>query len=388
MGQGDKNTSQLRGVHHLLTQGRSDEAEALLAQAAGDLETPAQKNDFAYLCAWCAATQERWEDVVQLVGAFPASLDRPARAELLASGSFRRRRPTCLLFLGDMARELGYYEEALEHYQRCLKLLGERRMNIPEVRLLAHWRMAVLALCMDQPAQALVQYTTALGLCGETSGHPLLATLLTGLCEVHARLDQPAEALAAGQKALQLLQEQAQAGHLEQLLVLLSRVSLALHDSVAALTYAHDAWRVASDSDNPAEMANILLTQAQIYFEGCQMREARAACQQALAIPQAQQDAYLHGTIVFLQGKIAEAEWHCHQDRAELADEAQRYYEEARAIFEPLPQTSSLARVSMRLARFLEARGKPEQALTHWKTAFMLAKQGEDAGDFRQPFQV
>lgn len=388
MGQGDKNASQLRGVHHLLTQGRSDEAEALLAQAAGDLETPAQKKELDYLYAWCAAAQECWEEVVQRVGAFPPAPHESARAELLADGSFRRRRPACLLFLGDMARELGYFEEALEHYQRCLKLLGERRMNIPEVRLLAHLSMAVLALRMDQPSQALTQYKTALDLCGEASGHPLLAILLTGLCEAHARLEQPTEALAAGQKALSLLQEKAQAGCQEQLLVLLSRVSLALHNGPAALTYAHNAWQVASDANNPTGMATILLMQARIHYEECQMKEARAACQQALAIPQALQDAHLHGTIVFAQGEIAEAEWHCHPERVDLADEAQSRYEEAQTIFESLSQTASLARVSMRLARFLEARGKPEQALTYWKTAFVLAKQGEDSSDFRYTFQI
>src|SRR5258707_4249384 len=155
MGVGKKDASQLRGVHHLLTQGKSDEAQALLAQIAE--EAPAQCSELDYLLAWHAVVQGDWENVPQQVRDFPVLLEREGRESLLTNGSIRRRRPMCLLILGEMARSLGYPEEAIEHIQHSLTLLNERRMNIPQVGLLAHWSLGRLSLAMYQDRQGLGQ---------------------------------------------------------------------------------------------------------------------------------------------------------------------------------------------------------------------------------------
>ena len=374
MGEGNKDASVLREVHHLLTQGKGEKAQVLLLQIAGAL--PTQSKELIYLHAWDAAVQEQWEMVAQQVRAIPAFLPEGEQESLLTNGSIRRRRPICLLILGKLASELGYPEEAIEHTQHCLVLLNERRMNIPEVRLLAHCSMGQLSLQMNQTAQALIQYEKAKSLCGtEEAKNPLWITILAGLCETYARLEQFEKALDTGKQALRSLQTNTNTNCRERLLLMLSRVSLSLDDSASALAYAQDAREVAKQTNNQARVANTLLVMAEIQQKMFQMQEARTSCQQALALLSVTQDQALRGATLFLLGKIAEAEWHHQPEQEALAQEALDHYEQALTLFETLRDTPALARVSKQLAQFLEARGQPALALIHWKNAYTLANQ-------------
>lgn len=374
MGEGKKDASLLREVHHLLTQGKSDEAQVLLAQITA--ETSVQRNESGYLYAWYAVVQERWENVIQHVREMPVFLDVEERENLLTNGSVRRRRPMCLLILGEMARKLGYPEEATEHLHHCLALLNERRMNIPEVRLLAHWSLGRQALEMNQTAQALLQFETANDLCDEEEpAHSLQAAILAGLCETQFRLEQFGPALTSGKQALRLLQASTPPGCQEQLLLLLSRISLALGENASALAYVQDARHLASQTHDNTRVANTLLVLAEIQQKENRGQEARASCQEALALLSTTPGQPLYGTALFLFGKIVETEWHEHPAQEALVREAQESYEQALALFTSLHDTAALVRISKQLAQLLEAAGEPEQALVHWKNAFRLSRQ-------------
>lgn len=371
MGAENKDASYLCEIHHLLTRGKGHEAETLLAQIVG--ETPAQQNEIAYLYAWCAVEQKSWEETVQRVWALAPALNKDEREAVLSSGSVHRRRPACLLLLGDMAQELGYLEESIEHYQYSLRLLNERRMNIPKMRVRAHYMLGTLALRTGQPVQALIQYETALRLCDEKSEQPLSGLLFTGLCDAHAQQGNFSQALAAGQQALPLLQKNADTTHLEQLYVLLSRISLSLHDDASALTYAQDAWCSAHEANDPVRMANVSLALAEIHFTTGHMQQAQVSCQQAHSLQQRTQDRHLPGKIAFLAGKIAEARWRGQPDTITQAEEAMSRYEEARIAFAAIEDTTTLADITEHQARLLEAKGQHEQALVYWKDAYQFA---------------
>ena len=374
MGEGKKDISQLRGVHHLLTQHKSDEAQALLARMAEN--APDVPGERMYLQAWQAAVQEQWEIVAQQVRDMPVFLETEEREQLLTHGSARRRRPMCLLMLGAMARELGYPEEAIEHIQHGLSLLNERRMNIPEVRWLAYMSLGRLALEMNQTSQALLQYETARTLChDENPESPLYAEILAGLCEAQARQEHFEQALATGKQALALLQADADTSLQEHLLALLSQISLALNDYAAAQSYALNARSAAARGNDPLNLAQALLGLAEVQKHGCSLQEARANCTEALTLLKTAPAQHLKGNALFLLGKIAEAEWQQHPHQEQAASEAQAHYEQAQALFQELHDTAALARVSTCLARLLEAKGEPALALTHWKQAFILTEQ-------------
>ncbi|HEY0753579.1 MAG TPA: hypothetical protein VGD98_06425 [Ktedonobacteraceae bacterium] len=371
MGEGKKGTFQLREVHRLLTQRKGNEAQMLLAQLSG--EPLVNRNELTYLQAWLAVAQEDWENIALLLRDAPALLPQEEQDSLLTNGSVRRRRPMCLLILGEMARELEYPEEAIEHIQHSLTLLNERRMNIPEVRLLAHCSLGRLALDMNQTAQALTQYETALHLYNDQeTGSALRTAVLTGLCDTQMRLEQFEQALDTGKRALASLE----ADDEEHLLVLLSHICLAMGDSASALVYAQDAKNAANQSKDVMRVAHTLLVLAEIQQKECfDAQDARANCEQALALLAQTPEQPLNGTALFLLGKIAECEWSRSREKIPAANEAQARYEQARAFFTEQHDTASLAKVSRQLAQLLEERGEPEQALIYWKQAFMLTEQ-------------
>ena len=152
-----KDAFQWHVVHRFLTQGKSDDAQKLLAQMTA--KTPVQRNELSYIQAWLAVTQNQWETVAQHVSDFPGLLmNREEKENLLTQGSVRRRRPMLLLLLGEMAHTLHHPDEAMEHLRHCLKLLNERRMNVPEVRLIVHESLGRLALEMNRVDQALQHF--------------------------------------------------------------------------------------------------------------------------------------------------------------------------------------------------------------------------------------
>jgi tetratricopeptide (TPR) repeat protein len=328
--------------------------------------------------AWYAATQDQWETVAQHVSDFPALLmNREEREPLLTKGSVRRRRPMHLLLLGEMARTLHYPDEAMEHLRHCLRLLNERRMNVPEVRLMAHESLGRLALEMNQADQALQYFETASRLCREGEPGPALySTILAGLCETQFCLKQCELVLTSGKQALRLLQATAPPDCRESLLLLLSRISLALGDNASALEYVQNARHSASQTRDAARIASILLALAEIRKQEHQRQEARANCKEALSLLATIPEHPLYGSALFLSGKIAEAEWCDHSDEEAIRD-AQVYYEQALELFVEQHDTAAIARVSRQLAQLLEAAGKPEFALVHWKRLFLLSSQPE-----------
>lgn len=368
-----KDVSQLHTVHRFLTEGKIDDVQKLLAQMAQ--QPSVQRNELCYVQAWYAVIQEQWETVVQQVSEFPVLLDREEQENLLTNGSVRRRRPMCLLLLGEMAHKLDYPDEAMEHLHHCLLLLNERRMNVPEVRLMAHESLGRLALEMNQPDQALQQFETASHLCREEEpGSALYSTILAGLCETQFCLGLYELALASGKQALQLLQAAIPPDCRENLLLLLSRISLALGDNVFALEYAQDARRSASQANNASRIANTLLVCSEIHQKENQRREARANCQEALQLLSAAPDQLLYGNALFFFGKIAETEWREHPENADFVREAQAHYEQALTLFVSRHDIAAIARVSKQLAQLLEDRGEPELALVHWKRIFLSSK--------------
>ena len=373
MNERQKEISHVGRVRHLLAQGKGDEAQALLVQIT-DKTLALRSNECTYLHAWHEVLQERWENVTQYVRELPVLLGSEEREKLLASGSIRRRRPLCLLMLGQMARELGYPEEAREHLQHCIILLNERRMNIPEVRLLAHCSLGQLMLEMNQADQARIAYGTANSLCGtDMTNHPLSAEILTGLCEASIRLEQFEQALAIGKQALILLQGDAQSGIQKHLLLMLSRISLTLGESGSAFVYTQDARHVAHQTNDVVGVTDALRMRAEIELHAGQLPEARTSCQQALALFPGDENQRLRATTLLLLGKIAEAEWRCRPEQETLAEEAQERYEQAQVLFETQQDVAALANVSLHLAKLLEARGQPEQALSHWKNVYKLS---------------
>src|SRR5579883_2719139 len=118
----------------LIAEGHIENALATLDDIQA--ENTEQKREVAYLRAWCSMLRDRWDEAAQFI--LPQEISGETIADIQELGrTERRRRPYYLLVMGDVASRLRSYDQAIEHYTLCLRLLGERRMNDPNRRIRA-----------------------------------------------------------------------------------------------------------------------------------------------------------------------------------------------------------------------------------------------------------
>src|SRR5437660_12794920 len=102
----------LHRAHLFITEGQEEEALATLSKISS--EHPQDKLEIAYLNAWCYTLRGRWDEAAQ----FLLFTENPVvdYAEIQsAAQTERRRRAYYLLLLGNIAVNLGRYEEATRH---------------------------------------------------------------------------------------------------------------------------------------------------------------------------------------------------------------------------------------------------------------------------------
>ncbi|HET8842223.1 MAG TPA: tetratricopeptide repeat protein [Ktedonobacteraceae bacterium] len=372
MKKGNNGASLANRIHDLLKQKQMDEVRELLVQLPE--ETIRQKRELGYLRAWYAVAQSRWEDAAEYLCSPPFTRDASEKEALVSGYTERRRRPRFLLLLGSSAMELGYAEEAREHFLACLALLDERRMNVPELRLQAQYALGELALQTGWPDQAVLHYSTALSLCAKNDDPAFLVTLYSRLCEASYEAEDFTAALGWGHQGLEFLKTGTSLQSREDLLVLLAQVCLVMKKFKQAIDYAQEARQLADQIGNAPQKVSTRLTLAEIFLAEEQTSEARQYCQQALDLSPVPEQTLLRGKTLFLYGKVAEMEWREKPECTRLAEEAKSFYEEARTIFAALPGSTPLIDVLRQLALLLEQRGSSEQALAHWKTLYQLAE--------------
>ena len=126
-----------RSIYHAqlwLEEGQYDLALSALQHI--QTRNPEQKRQIAYLSAWCHTILEHWTEARCLLLPLypPGDIEENWNNE---KHNERERRAFYLFCLGNAAMSLKRLEEASQHYTQCLKLLSERRVNLPKVRIKA-----------------------------------------------------------------------------------------------------------------------------------------------------------------------------------------------------------------------------------------------------------
>src|SRR5258708_21881416 len=195
----------LRRAHHLITEGREEDAFGILEKLQP--ETSAQTFELTYLRAWYFTLHGLWDDAAQLLLAsdFVKEFVEEKFETIQDLGQTERRRKAhYLLMMGKIAINLGLYDEAISHYTLCIKFLDERRMNDVNVRIKARSALGMAYTQTGFFTVALDHYTGALELTKEDPIHPDLPDIYYGLCETYRALKEYPQALDYGQKPLQL----------------------------------------------------------------------------------------------------------------------------------------------------------------------------------------
>lgn len=353
-----------------MEEGRSAEALAELQNV--QTSDPEQQREIAYLSAWCHFRQEHWPDALRLL----SPLYTPTSIEVDwndADHSERERRAFYLLCLGNAAVDLSLYNDASQHFSQCIKILSERRVSLPKIRVKAHYSLAMTCIMNGFYALAIQNYEETLRLCKGNPDHEDLPDIYYGLCDAYRLLGKFERAYHYGNLALQLYEKRCDRIKEARMRNVLGRISYQMRDYARATDHYMEALSIATLINNPKMMLLNFTALADLRLAEERLDEARRYCQRAQEVAgRIETDHHFFGMMYLVCGKVAQVE-------GEQADseQRQRYLQEALALYEKAKDhlsltqaATTLAETNGRIAEVLEKLGKHQEAIAFWKSAY------------------
>jgi tetratricopeptide (TPR) repeat protein len=362
----------------LIAEGHIENALATLDGIPAENEE--QRREVAYLRAWCSMLGGRWDEAAQFV--LPQEISGETVADIQELGrTERRRRPYYLLVMGDVAANLWRYEQAIQHYNQCIKLLDERRMNDLNRRIRALLGLGLCHLRTGYPANALEYYQQALRLCGNDTRQPNLPHVYYGLSDTYRHLNDLERALDYGKKALNLYGERGDRHYVGRIRSLLGDIYRQMGDLPIANESYTEALALAMGTESIGAIFNCLTTLAEMRLQENKPEDAWRYCEMALDYSPKVPRPYFLGKMYIVCGKVKEA-----QAKGAAGQEAQRnveqaisYYQQAVATLKRTDARPELAEAYSLLAHLQEESGRQDQAIATWKSAYAARAGLEDA---------
>lgn len=370
---------QFNRIHLFISEGQLDEALAALRQIQPGKQE--ESHEIAYLRAWCSAESNRWDEAARFL--LTAGVSEQALCDIQAQGQTERRRKAYYqVLMGDIAANLGHYEEGMRHYRRCLKSLDERRMNISTLRIRALQAMGALSVIMGFYDAALVHYEDALRLCSKEETHPNLPDIYYGLCDIYRHKGNFSPALEYAQKALQLYSDRKQQDMVGRMRTLLGRVCYQMRDFQEASTYYTEALELAMGSGSTIMILNNLVALADLRREEGELSEAWHYCEMALNYSSKLPPGTGHcmGMMYIVCGRVKQAKAEAAEgERApEFFKRAISFYEQAVQSLKETDARVALREAYQRLAQVLETCGQQDRAIAFWKSAYSTSSSSEN----------
>ena len=353
----------------LIGEGRTDLALAVLEDTQTD--GPEQQREIAYLYAWVHTELEHWTEALRFLSTLyaPGSIEENWND---ANHSERERRAFYLLCLGNTAVNLSCHEEASQHYMQCLKVLSERRVHLPQVRIKANYALGMTCIMNGCYAMAIQHYEEALRLCKNDLDLEDLPDTYYGLSDAYRLLGNFVRAYNYAKMALGLYERRGERRKEERIRNLLGRICFQMGQYREATDHYMEALSIATLENSQTMQIINFTAMADVRLAENRLDEAKHYCERAQEVADRVNDDDLCGMMYLVHGKVIQAEG----EQAE-GEQRQGIFEEARALYEKakahlsVTQASTLsAEAYSRLAQVLEKLGQSEEAISYWKTAY------------------
>ncbi len=334
-------------------------------------DDPEQERQMAYLSAWCHTRLEHWAEAQCLI----SQLYTPGNIEESwndAKHNERERRAFYLLCLGNAAINLNRFEEASQHYTQCLKLLSERRVNLPQVRINARYSLGMTCIMSGFYAMAIQHYEEALRLCQNNPDQEDLPEIYYGLCDANRLLGKFESAYTFGVKALELYENRGMRTMEGRAQNMLGRICYQIREyDEAADHYLESLSRATLDNNQKMKMVNFTAL-ADLRLAENRQEEAQRYCQRALEVADGMHDNYYLGLMYLTCVKVtlAESEQAEGEQHEILFSNARRLFEKAKEHLSQTQASVLLGEVYGRIAQMLEKSGQSQEAISYWKTAY------------------
>lgn len=358
----------------LLEEGQTDSALAELRGCHSEDEK--QQQEIAYLSGWAYVVQRQWSDVDRVLSPL---LEEEMRAWGQAIQLERERIAFCLLCLGLAARKLDLYEDASLHFTSCIKLLRDRRIHLPAVRIKARYSLGTVNLLKGQPQIAIQNYMDALKLCQHYHNDEAPPHIYYGLCEAYQAIGAYELAYDAGTTSLSLYQQRQ------------NRQKCAmLHQALGRICFQQENYCEANDHytsslDAATRLHDTVLTTwnyallAELHLAERRFHEAKRYSELALEYVEQARNPHMQSKAYAAIGKVVHEEaLHApEKEQKALLESAAMYFQYAIDHLKQIRAYREMADIYSLLAQTLETLGREEEALLCWRSGFEVLQEQE-----------
>ncbi|GCF06643.1 tetratricopeptide repeat protein [Dictyobacter arantiisoli] len=359
----------------LVEEGRYDAALTLLMTMHPEDEK--QRQDVTYLLGWCYVLQKRWDDALKTLTPLLAGMDMRFEVETLQE---RERHAMALLRLGVVAVNLSTYEDASSHFTRCLKVLHDRRVHLPVVRINARYYLAMTCLMRGLYTPALEQYSEAIRLCHYYNDETALPDIYYGLCDVYRALGDLSQAYVMGQEALRFYALRSDQQMEARMHNMLGQVSFQHGDYREAADHYTESLAMATNYNGPTMVMLNCASLAELRLAEDRLQEAKRYCHLALTSMDHTDDVHMQGRVYHVIAKVTyeESRRFSGSERKLLLEETISWYEKAKACLAKTQAYADVADVYGGWALTLEELGRAAEAFECWRAGYVMLHQSKE----------
>jgi len=363
----------LNHVRLLLEEGRSEDALLVLQAIATDDE--AHQRDVTYLRGWYYILNKQWQDVTHTLSPLLPRAQiaiKDGQQETLVE---REIAALHLLHLGQVAIKLAHYEDASQHFALCLRLLHDRRVYFPELRIEVRYQLALTYLARKSYTAALQNYEDALRLCRHYKLNKTVSTIYRDMSEAYEGLGEFGNAQEAAIAALHLFRENGDTFAQVNILHLLGRLSFSLDHYSASEDYYTQSLTLGVSNDVQDLVVCNHVALAELFLKKGDIDGAKGHMRDTLAPSTQTNEVSLCGIVYATLGNVTLAEAHRTEgvERQRLLDEAIARLLQAVPLLESSQSTNKLREVYNTLATVAEELGHEQVAFAYWKLACQKA---------------
>ena len=381
MAQEKNNKRILNRARLRLEEGQREEALFLLESIQTDDEKERQEK--AYLSGWCYTKMRRWDDAMRLLEPIPNLVEAEADEEGRVN---RTKLVYCLLRLGLAAINLARWDDAAQHYTRCIKVLHDKNLHMPKEQVKARYGLAMTQVMRGLHAEALQGYNDAIKYSADSDDDEERGNIYYGLAFLHRRMGDLVNARLAAVDALKFFERSNSLFYSRHMIGqthnLLGRISLMMGDYQEAADYYSLALAAAPASGRKMSIVNCG-GMAEVRVAQERFAEADYYCEMAKGYMREaeEDDPLLYGQAYLMFGKVAQAK----AERAEngykekLLEEAAENFARAKEKLEATQAYKEKAELYGRWGDVLEKLGKAQDAIRCWKYGYeaLAASNGE-----------
>jgi len=356
----------------LVEEGRYSAAQSALETIHPDDEKQCQQ--VTYLLGWCYVQRKWWEEALKTLTLLLKEDDEHLAIEVSQE---RERHALALLLLGLSAINLASYEDASRHFTQCLKVLHDRRVHLPTVRIHVRYYFAMTCLMRGLYSPAIRHYEDALQMCRHYNDEQALPDIYHGLCDAYRHAGDFIKAYMAGKDALRLY-ELAHNRQMEaRIHNMLGRVCFLLGDYREASDHYTESLAIATSFNGPTMAMLNCAALAEVRLAEDRLDEASRYSELALRTMERTSDVHMKGRVYQVVGKVSseEARRATGTLKRSLLEKTVTWYEKADECLRATQAYGDMAELYGNWAVALEELGRVSDAIECWRAGYAVLHQ-------------